>query len=161
MEGSDLVPYEPKQEPAVRYSVDFGRGPVSVVFGKQGIYVTPLVSHLDGSDIRTIAAVILFTMCELKQTNYDAFVHGINTIIFNLSQEDASELSLEEMAAASLKGSVSEDDLIEIGRTSREQLTADLKVLYRKFLGVDYRQLPLPLQFESEGRQLPLPLKFE
>ena len=63
------------------------------------------------------------------------------------------------MTAASLRGPVTDDDLIEIGRTSRGQLTAALKELYRKSLGVDYRQLPMPLEFESEGRQLSL--KFE
>lgn len=82
-------------------------------------------------------------------------------LIHNLSCEDVSELSLEEMAAASIRGPVTEDDLIEIGRANRSQLTDSIRDLYRKSFGIDYRQLPLQLEFESEGAQLPLPLKLE
>lgn len=159
MAGSDLVPYgqpQPSHNLVARYVVDFGRGPVNIVFGRLGIYATPVDSLLDGSNIMSIAAEILFAMSELKKTNYYSFMNGVNTIIRNLSREDASELSLEEMAA--LRGPVTDDDLIDIGITSGKQLTSAIRSLYEKFLGVDYKQLPLPLQFESEGVQLPLKL---
>ena len=163
MESSGLVPYQPQpsQNPSIRYTVDFGRGPVNIVFGRQGIYATPLDSLLDGPEIMSIAAEIVFAMSELKKTNYYAFVHGVNTLIQNLSREDASELSLEEMTAVTVRGPVTEDDLIEMVRIDKQKLTPALKDLYKKFLGIDYKQLPLPLQFESEGRQLSLPIQFK
>ena len=163
MTGSDLVPYSPQppQNQSVRYTVDFGRGPVNIVFGRQGIYVTPLDSLLAGPELMRIAADILFSMSELKTSDYNAFIQGINTVIHNLERGDTTELSLEEMAAGTVRGPVNEDDLIEMGRTNRQKLTSALKDLYEKSLGIDYKQLPLPLQFESQDMQLPLPLQFK
>ena len=66
---TDLVPYEQQPQPAqpqtIRYTVDLGKGPVNIVMGQLGVYITPLNSSIEPSEIATIAANILFMVNQL------------------------------------------------------------------------------------------------
>ncbi len=157
----DLVPYEQQPQPTqphiIRYAIDFGTGPINVVLGDSGIYVTPLDStKIEPQQIATILAHLLFMLNQLPQSTYQAFSEGINQLIYSLSDQVSDLSSLEEEVTSSYRGAVGWNDLSKISWASGEELTLALRSLY-EIVNSARLQLPLPLKFDEPAELKSLP----
>ncbi len=148
MGDSDIVPSQPRYN-EINYCIDYGNGPINIVIGRNGIHITPVNGQIDANDALSAVASVVFGISQLHPEKYSEFVRGLNTVLAQLRRPQMGDFdSLEAQIDANLSGRVSDEHVIDIGRVSLEQLTRELRQLYRQVTEINYEQLPLPLKFE-------------